>query len=98
MQYWMTQGGGGASQYDLYRYNVTGYDDEGNEIGEWVPAGMPSGDGYAAKNLATLYPDAVPAAHQGNWAAINTDYQNAMASAAKLEFGNYFNEASVMFH
>lgn len=98
MQYWMTQAGGGASQYDLYRYNVTGYDDEGNEIGEWVPAGMPSGDGYAAKNLATLYPDAVPAAHQGNWAAINTDYQNAMASAAKLEFGNYFNEASVMFH
>ncbi len=98
MQYWMTQDGGGASQYDLYRYDVTGYDDEGNELGEWVPAGMPSGSGYATKNLATLYPDAVPASHQGNWAAINTDYQNAMAAAAKLEFKNYFNEASVMFH
>ena len=98
MQYWMTESGGGASQYDLYRYDVTGYDDEGNEIGMWVPAGMPSGDGYAVKNLAALYPDAVPVGHQGNWDASNSDYQSAMAAAAKLEFGQYFNEGSVMFH
>lgn len=98
LQYWVTQGGAGASRYDLYRYDVTGYDAEGNEIGGWVPAGMPSSGGFASKNLLDLFPDAIPAEHIGNWDAVNSDFQNAMAAAAKPEFGQYFNEASVMFH
>lgn len=98
LQYWMTQSGAGAEQYDLYRYNVTGYDDEGNELGEWVPAGMPNGAGFAVKNLLALLPDAIPAEHAGQWDKINADFQNAMAAEAKTEFGDYFNEASVQFH
>lgn len=98
LQYWMTQTGGGANAYDLYRYNVTGYDEEGNELGEWVPAGMPNGNGYAAKNLQTLFPDAVPDSHTGQWDSINADYQAAMAAAAKTVFGTHFNERSVLFH
>lgn len=98
MQYWMTQSSSGAQQYDLVRYNVTGYDEEGNELGEWVPAGMPEGAGFATKNLLALFPDAIPAAHAGQWDNINADFQNAMAAAAKKEFGNYFNVRSVQFH
>lgn len=98
MQYWMTQTGSGAEQYDLVRYNVTGYDEEGNELGEWVPAGMPEGAGFATKNLLALFPDAIPATHAGQWDNINADFQNAMAAEAKAEFGDYFNVRSVQFH
>lgn len=97
-QYWMTQSSDTVSQYDLVRYNVTGYDGDGNEIGEWVPAGMPSGIGFEKKNLQTLFPDAIPAEHSGQWEKINADFQDAMAAKAKLEFGNHFNVRSAQFH
>ena len=97
-QYWMTQGSGSVAQYDLVRYNVTGYDGDGNEIGEWVPAGMPEGAGFAKKNLLELFPDAIPAEHSGQWDKINEDFQAAMAAKAKTEFGNHFNVRSAQFH
>ena len=98
LQYWMTQSDALAQQYDLFCYHVNGYDDDGNEIGQWLPAGMPGEAGFATKNLLTLFPDAIPEAHSGQWDAINSDFQEAMAAKAKAEFGNYFIPRSAMFH
>ena len=97
LQYWMTQSDTLAQQYDLFRYSVNGYDADGNEIGQWVPAGMPEEAGFATKNLLTLFPGAIPEAHSGQWDAINSDFQEAMAAKAKTEFGNHFNPRSAMF-
>ncbi|MGM9767471.1 MAG: hypothetical protein ACI3Z0_03270 [Candidatus Cryptobacteroides sp.] len=98
LQYWMTQGDGLAQQYDLFCYHVSGYDADGNEIGQWMPAGMLNAGISDTKNLLQLFPDAIPESHQGQWDKINADFQEAMAAAAKAEFGNYFNPRSAMFH
>lgn len=93
LQYWMTQSGGGASMYDVYRYDFV---DEA-----WVPAGLRSyitASGYATKNLKTIYPNALNGISVGAWAEMNQAFINAIVEDARQNIGNYWNTKSLLFH
>lgn len=90
-QYWMTRAGGGADIYDTYRYDFI------NKI--WVPAGLSIvGGTYNAKNLNTLYPNAIRGISAGDWGRMNEAFISAIVADAKEHLGDYFNARSLMFH
>ena len=92
-QYWMTQAGGGASLYDVVRYDFVDK--------KWVPAGLPDSSnpsGYATKNLKTLYNSAISNIATGAWSELNTAFISAIVAEAREEIGDYFNKKSLQFH
>lgn len=89
-QYWMTQSGGGASMYDLYRYDFVD--------GSWVPAGLKVNNTYQQKNLNSLYPSAISGISVGAWDDLNAAFIAAIVADAKANIGNYFRTRSLMFH
>ena len=89
-QYWMTQAGGGAAIYDVYRYDFV---DQG-----WVPAGLKVNSNYQTKNLQTIYPSATTGIAVGAWDDLNTAFIAAIVADAKANIGNYFNVDSLLFH
>lgn len=89
-QYWMTQAGGGASLYDVYRYEFV--------TKTWVPAGLNVGGVYQNKNLRTLYPSAMNGLAMGAWDEINQAFIATLVADAKANIGNYFNVKSIQFH
>ena len=92
-QYWMTQAGGGASMYDVVRYDFVDK--------KWVPAGLTDSSnpsGYATKNLKTLYGSKIGSIPAGAWDELNTAFISAIVAEAKAEIGDYFNKNSLLFH
>lgn len=90
-QYWMTRTGDGAAMYDTYRYDFV------NKT--WIPAGLSIvGGTYHAKNLLTLYPNAIKGVSAGDWESINNAFIAAIVADAKDTIGEYFNVRSLMFH
>lgn len=92
-QFWMPASDGNAGQYELFRWDVVD--------GAWVHAGMPdeySSDGYAIKNLLTIYPNALDGVPAGNWARQNEAFIRAIVADAKANIGSYFKVDSLKFH
>lgn len=92
-QFWMPASDGNAGQYELFRWDVVD--------GAWVHAGMPdeySSDGYAIKNLLTIYPNALDGVPAGNWARQNEAFILAIVADAKANIGSYFKVDSLKFH
>lgn len=92
-QFWMPASDGNAGQYELFRWDVVD--------GAWVHAGMPdeySSDGYAIKNLLTIYPNALDGVPAGNWAMQNEAFIRAIVADAKANIGSYFKVDSLKFH
>lgn len=93
IQYWMTATDNLANIYDVFRYDVVDK--------KWVNAGMPSNvsaDGYAVKNLRTIYPNALSGTSAGDWSGINAAFIKAIVSDTKEHIGEYFNVNSLKFH
>ena len=92
-QFWMPASDGNAGQYELFRWDVVDQ--------AWVHAGMPdeySNDGYAIKNLLTIYPNALDNVPAGNWARQNEAFISAIVADAKANIGSYFKVDSLKFH
>ena len=95
LSYWVTKASASARQFDLFRIDYLGKDENNNDILEWVPAGVGKTNG--AWNSINLMDD-TPVANTSLWAEMNADFQAARAAKWKAKAADYFSVRSLQFH